>query len=165
MNTLKRCTRSKTLISKTSAFLFLMLAVISRSWPNCETLCDREYPVGHDWVKLVRVKYFDFTNGQPRRALVMVDYETSAGSSSAFGILQVLELASEHPLVLQQIEYNAGGEGVGSSFDVKSGILKVKGVDGWEHCCPSSLDVGTFKWNGSRFVLLKTSSVPMPTVR
>src|ERR1039457_5924524 len=124
----------------------------------------RDYPNAcHDWLKLASVKYFDDANAEGQKALVMADWVSACGSSSDIGVVQVFEIANGRPDVLQQIEYNERGNGATSSFDVKTGTLTIKSVHGWEHCCPTTLDVGTFKWNGSRLALVKTASIPIPS--
>jgi hypothetical protein len=120
-------------------------------------------PNYRDWVKLASVEHFDFANHEPRKALVIAHWVAAGASASDIGVLQVLEVAKGDPVVLQQIQYNERGavDRAGSSFDTKTGALTVRGVHGREHCCPDTMDVGTFQWNGSRFVLLKSVSMPM----
>src|SRR5271165_1766076 len=92
-------------------------------------------------------------------ALLTLNYLSGAGSSSEEGIGQVVQLQNSHPVVLQQIAYNMrGSSDAGYAFNSRTGILTIKGVHGWEHCCPTTLDVGTYKWNGSRFLLVDASS-------
>jgi hypothetical protein len=117
---------------------------------------------GREEVELELVKYFGSSTTGGERAFVSIDWLSVGGSSSPSGFLQVFGIKDEHPFVFQQIEYNERGEGVGSSFDARKGTLTIRGVHGWEHCCPTTLDVGTFRWNGSRFLLVRTNSIPMP---
>jgi|SRR5579863_67301 len=126
----------------------------------------RDYPSAcYDWMKLASVVYFDDSRFQGQKALVMADLVSACGSSSDFGVVQVFGIANGQPVVLQQILYNERGDGAGSSYNVKTSILTIKGVHGWEHCCPTNLDVGTFRWNGSRFGLVKTTSIPLSTAK
>ena len=116
-----------------------------------------------DWVKLISATNFDDAGGRPRRALLRLDYVSTGASASDFGIVQIFELLDDHLVVSQQIMFNERGGGAESSFSAKNGILTIKGIHGWEHCCPTTLDVGTFQWNESRFKLMKTASIPIPS--
>jgi hypothetical protein len=126
----------------------------------------RNYTDGcYDWLKLASVVYFDDASGEGQKALVMADWVSACGSSSDFGVAQVFGIANGQPIVLQQILYNERGGGAASSYSMKTSTLTIKSVHGWEHCCPTTLDVGTFKWNGSKFALTKTDSIPIPSVK
>jgi hypothetical protein len=95
---------------------------------------------GHEWVRIASVKYFGSPTNGDQRALVSIDGVSAGGSSSSYGVLQVFGIVDEHPFVTQQIEYNRRGEGTGSLFDSQKGILRIEGVHGWEHCCPTTLE-------------------------
>jgi hypothetical protein len=126
----------------------------------------RNYPSGcYDWLKLVSVAYFDDAGAGGQKAIVMVDWASACGSTSDFGVVQVFGVVNGQPAVLQQILYNERGGGATSSYSMKTSTLTIKSVHGWEHCCPTTLDVGTFKWNGSRFALTRIDSIPIPPVK
>jgi hypothetical protein len=123
----------------------------------------RDYPHGcSDWLKLASVKYFDDADAEAQKALVTADWTSACASANDTGVVQVFGIANGRPTVLQQILYNERGGGTALSFNVKTETLTIKGLHGWEHCCPTTLDVGTFKWNGSKFALMKTASIPIP---
>ena len=126
---------------------------------------EHKYKVGGDWVKVASIQYWSPEKTGPPKALLRADYVETGASSSDFGLVQVFELTEGHPVVLQQILFNTRGEGADSAFDSKKGVLKIRGVHGWEHCCPTTLDVGTFKWNGSGFALTESKSIPMPSAQ
>ncbi len=107
---------------------------------------------------------YEISSSEPEApvALLALTYLSWAGSSSEEGIVQVMQLQNSHPVVLQQIAYNRrGSSDAGYAFNSRTGILTIKGVHGWEHCCPTTLDIGTYKWNGSRFLLVDASSAPL----
>jgi hypothetical protein len=129
-------------------------------------LFQRDYPTHcYDWVKLNSVVYFEDASTAGEKALVTADWVSACASSDDTGIVQVFEISDGHPVALQQIEYNERGGGASHSFNPKTGTLTIKGAHGWEHCCPTTLDVGTFKWNESKFTLVKTASIPIPSVQ
>jgi hypothetical protein len=109
-------------------------------------------------INLSDVQYFDFYNEQPNRALATVKWITAGAATSSMGLLQVFEFRSGQAVVTQQIRFNRLGDGAGSSFDPGTLQLTVRGIHGWEHNANSSIDVGKFRWDGNKFVLLKTPS-------
>jgi len=91
-------------------------------------------------------------------ALVLLSWFGAGGSSSQWGTADLLTLSGSHLQVVQEIEWqtHAGGN---ESFDPTTNTLVVRSdhhVGGDGNCCLSALDVGTFKWDGSRFVQTDT---------
>jgi len=93
-----------------------------------------------------------------RYAVIDVSWRSCGGSCSESGLVQVFELQSGHPTIVEQITYERHAPGCSASFDEKSKILTVTGrsSEPSPNCCPKSLDVMSFKWDGKQFVF-KTS--------
>jgi hypothetical protein len=123
----------------------------------------RKYEIGgYDQVGLESVEFFDFRNHVFAHALVTFWWVTAGGSTSSSQVVQVFELSDGHPVVVQQIVFNARGLGASSRFELGTQKLTIRGVHGWEHCCPTTLDEGTFEWNGAVFKITTYHSIPMP---
>ena len=111
------------------------------------------------------VKYFDFKNGKPQKALVLSFEFSAGGSSDTYGSFEVFEINSEHHLSLkQEIEFASRGAGK-STFNSKTGILTVRSIreDSGPHCCPTEKEIATFQWDGSVFRLSKSHIVKINT--
>ena len=115
---------------------------------------------GSDWLRLNSV---DFLGNHSEFGVVSLSWVTTGASASAFGLVQVFTLREGHPVVVQQILFNARGCGTSASIRKNVGGLTVRGVHGWEHCCPNTLDVLTFSWTGSSFERKTQQSVSLPT--
>lgn len=121
-------------------------------WNTQEGMSD---DVGLNWIRFVGSSDSEY-------AVISLWWVEAAGSSSSYGIVQVFALQDKHPVVIQQIEFNTRNcQTAEASFAAANGVLTVKGVHGWEHCCPRTLDVVTFRWTGSRFQQRSAKSVPM----
>ena len=114
-------------------------------------------PYGSDWVRLEWVQFVG------SYAVVALSWVSTSGSSSDYGVVQVFALRHEHPVVVQQLMFNARGCGSRSTFDVAARKLTIKGVHGWEHCCPTTLDTVTYSWTGSSFTQQTVESIPIPS--
>jgi hypothetical protein len=110
----------------------------------------RDEPVGGEYVTLDLVKVLE----GGRYAIIDVSWSSCGGSCSESGLVQVLELQSGHPTVVEQITYGRHAAGSGASFDGASRILTVTGrsSEPSPNCCPKSLDVMTFEWDGKTLV-------------
>jgi hypothetical protein len=107
-----------------------------------------------DWVR--------FIGEQSHYAIVSLDCLSVGGSSSPFGVIQVFTLREKHPVVVQQISFNKRGCGTSSTLSTRPLLLTVKGVHGWEHCCPKTIDVVEFLWIGGSFKQKSYHFVPLP---
>ena len=114
----------------------------------------RDETAGGEYVTLDLVQVLD--GGQ--YAVIDVSWRSCGGSCSESGLVQVFELQSGHPTVVEQISYGRHAPGCGASFDEASRILIVTGrsSEPSPNCCPKSLDVMSFQWHGKQLVF-KTS--------
>lgn len=101
--------------------------------------------------------YFDTTDGVPRHALISMQATGCGGSCSSTGYLFLFELRNEHPIIVQQLEFDAHANGTGASFDETAGLLRVKSKswDGSPNCCAQRLDVVSYKWSKNGFLQSK----------
>jgi hypothetical protein len=106
---------------------------------------------------------FDIVNGEPRRALVSLNYTFGGGSSNSNGFLFVFEIRDGHPVITQRFVYDAQAGGAGESFNAATGKLIVKGRsnDDSPHCCAKSLDEVTYSWTARGFVRTSRRVLPI----
>jgi hypothetical protein len=112
--------------------------------------------VKFEWVKPI--------GNDPVNANFAVAYYTWVewmGSSSDIGVVQLLQRVDGHLRVAQQILFNLrGSKTAGAYFDVKSSSLKIRGVHGWEHCCPTELDLMRFHFDDGLLKQVSRRKVP-----
>jgi hypothetical protein len=106
-----------------------------------------------DWARLIGEK--------SRFAVILLSWETTGASTSDFGVVQVFTMRNPHPVVVQKILFKERGCGASAKLSNPPVSLTISGVHGWEHCCPKSLDVVTFSWDGL-FRLQHHRRVPLP---
>jgi hypothetical protein len=107
---------------------------------------EKLHKVGGDSIGLVWVKYIEPTSAEPDYALVYHIWSMWAGSSSAFGVVQLLHIEDSHLKVVQQILFNLrGSKKAGAFLNAKSNSLTIRGVNDREHCCPTGIDVVRFQ--------------------
>jgi hypothetical protein len=114
---------------------------------------------GYDWLRLDWVR---FVGKSSEFAIISFSWVTAGGSTSDFGVVQVFTLRDGRPVVVQQILFNTRGCGASSQLSIRPLLLTIKGVHGWEHCCPKALDVINLCWTGRSFHLKSHHSVPLP---
>lgn len=106
---------------------------------------EKLHRIGGDSVNFVWMKYIE-TASEPDYAVAYYIWSMWAGSSSAFGVVQLLHIEDGHLKVVQQILFNLrGSEKAGAFFNAKSSSLTIRGANDWEHCCPTGLDVVKFQ--------------------
>lgn len=113
----------------------------------------------YDWLGLDWVR---FVGEESKFAIASLSWVTAGGSSSSAGVVQVFTLREGHQVVIQQILFNTRGCGTSSELATHPLLLNIKGVHGWEHCCPKTLDVIKFRWAGGSIQVLSHRSVPLP---
>jgi hypothetical protein len=78
-------------------------------------------------------------------AIVYCTWVAWAASTSDFGVIQLLHIDAGHVAVVQQILFDLrGNEKAGANLDA-GGALTVRGLNDLEHCCPTGLDIFTFR--------------------
>jgi hypothetical protein len=100
--------------------------------------------------------------GAAEHALLATNWLSCGASCNSHEIVQVLELRGGHPVVVQQINFDSDARGTGATFDDNSRILTITARSNEEspHCCPKSLDVVTYRWEGQQFVQSSYKRVP-----
>ena len=93
-------------------------------------------------------------------------WEWIAGSSSQSEIVQVFHFSGNEVFVTQQIKIDMhhGGGAVGAYFNFRRKLLLAKAVAygfGEGRCCPSLMDIVTFRWDGERFRRVNRQRVPL----
>jgi hypothetical protein len=121
---------------------------------------DRKWKMGdgYDWLGLDWVR---FVGENSEFAIVSFAWVTAGGSTSDYGVVQVFTLREGHPAVVQQILYNIRGCPTSANLSTRLLLLTIRGVHGWEHCCPKTIDVVKFRWAGSSFKRKTHYSVPL----
>lgn len=118
---------------------------------------DSDTEVRLEWVKKI-----------PQSNVVIVEYVwiTAGIGTSTGGYVQVFKMDGNRLIITQQIEFDMshGGKSVGTTFDSNSGFLKVRSINGTQegYCCPTTMDISTFQWNGVEFLYKSTRNVPLP---
>ncbi len=109
---------------------------------------------GYDSICLGGVHFLRSEEPGREYALTVYEEDMAGGSSSQFGIAQVLELADERLRVADQIDWDlhyGGPYGPLDDFDEKTNTLSFRSAHyqpGDGHCCVSSFDVVTYRWDG-----------------
>lgn len=110
--------------------------------------------IGFDWVQ--------FITGPQQYAVVSLWWTSVGGSSSPSEVIEVFGFEHQHPTVVQEIMFNVRGcSAARATFNAANNTLRVVAVHGWEHCCPKTLDVVTYKWSGSSFSQMTAKTAPM----
>ena len=114
---------------------------------------------GGEDVSLDLLKFLSLQGGAEQRAFIDILWKSCGGSCSENGLVQVIELRSGHPTVVEQITYGRHAPNTGAKLDRESRTLTVTGrsSEPSPNCCPKSLDVMTFEWDGKQFIF-KTSN-------
>ena len=74
-------------------------------------------------------------------------------------------LRDNHPVLMQEFDFDANALGTGATFDGKSQTLTITGRSAEESpdCCPKSLDVVSYQWDGQQFVQSSYKRMPAPS--
>jgi hypothetical protein len=107
---------------------------------------------------------FCFDHGGTRHAVVETYWTSCGGPCLTSGVVQLFAILAGHPVITQQFVFDSQAIGTGVTFDQKPIILTITGRsdDGSGHCCPKSLDVVTYHWQGTKFVRQDYKRVPVP---
>jgi hypothetical protein len=109
---------------------------------------------GGEEITLDLLKFLSLQGEIDRRAVIDLLWRSCGGSCSENGLVQVYELRSGHPTVVEQIRYERHAPGTGIKLEAGSRVLTVTGrsSEPSPNCCPKSLDVMTFGWDGKEFI-------------
>ena len=107
---------------------------------------EKLHEIGGDSLEFEWMKYMGSDSAESGYAVAYYIWAMWAGSSSAYGVVQLLHIENGHLKVLQQILFNLrGSEKAGAFLNAKLNALTIRGVNDWEHCCPTRLDVVKFR--------------------
>jgi hypothetical protein len=107
---------------------------------------EKHHKVGGDALDFEWLRYINGDSGNANFAVAYYTMTSWAGSSSNFGVVQLLSLDDGHLHVVQQLVFNTrGSKKAGAHFGARSQVLTILGVNDWEHCCPTGLDVVRFR--------------------
>jgi hypothetical protein len=97
---------------------------------------------------------FCFNQGTTEEhALVVLNWTGCGASCNSTGIVQLFAVRAKRPVITQEFTFDSDALGAGTKFDENSLTLTITGRSDDEsaHCCPESLDVVTYRWQGSKF--------------
>lgn len=114
-------------------------------------------PVDYFGVGRLSVKH------EPTEVLLTFRELDLGGSSADAAIVQVLKMDKHHLYVVQQFTFDQQAPGAGVSFDAKTGrlIIKARTNDDSPACCPRSLELISFRWNGREFKQESAQTLPV----
>ncbi len=113
----------------------------------------------------VEVKLLSCINrGVAEHALLATNWVSCGASCNSHELVQVFELRDARPVLVQQIDFDSDARGTGATFDDRLLTLKISGRSNEEspHCCPKSLDVITYRWEGRQFVQKSYKRIGVP---
>jgi hypothetical protein len=121
----------------------------------------------YEKVNLDLVEFLDPPKSGEQHAVIDLKWWDCGGSCTVVGRVQVFELQSGHPTIVQEIEYDRHAPGTGVQFDPRTQALTIVGRsnDDSANCCPRNLDVIRFDWNGKRFVFGSGETKPFTYVK
>lgn len=107
-------------------------------------------PYGYESVELAHV----FCFAEAKRAILDLKWLECGGSCSGTGVVQVIGIRGNHPVVEQQFVYDSHASGTGAEFDPTTRTLTITGRsnDGSPNCCAENFDVVIYKWETDKFV-------------
>lgn len=116
---------------------------------------------GGEYIALDLLKLLDANEGEAKYAVIDIDWRSCGGSCSESGLAQVFSVQSGRPTVVEQIRYERHASNTGASIDAAGKILTLTGrsSEPSANCCPRSLDVMTFKWDGKGFTFAERQRV------
>jgi len=130
----------------------LIFAPGGKTWVKARLhggLYDVRHKLSSDWVRFNWLRLSAHGAADPEVGVAYFDWVSTGASASDYGVVQVLRIRDGHLNVGQQMVFNTRGSSkAGASFSAKTNVLTVRGVHGWEHCCPTDLDVVQFRFEG-----------------
>ena len=102
--------------------------------------------------------------GVAEHALLATNWVSCGASCNSHEIVQVFELRGDHPVLVQQVYFDSDAKATGATYDDRIRTLTVVGRsnDDSPHCCPTSLDVITYRWEGQQFVQRGYRQIRLP---
>lgn len=121
-----------------------------------------EHGGGED-VTVDLVKLLNLQGETEQRAVIDILWRSCGGSCSETGLVQVFELRSGHPTVVEQITYERHTPNTGAKLEAEPRILIVTGrsSEPSPNCCPKSLDLMSFEWDGKEFIFKSSNRVAL----
>ncbi len=122
---------------------------------------EQEEKLEQETVELKQVNCFD----KGAHALIVLDWTGCGANCHGVGVVQLLELRSNRPVVVQEFSFDENALGTEAKFDEKRLTLTIVGRsdDDSADCCPKNLDVVTYRWQERAFVQDQFKRIPAPT--
>lgn len=126
---------------------------------------EKRNDVGTESVSLKNVFCLHESTNQTEHAVVATDWTGCGASCHSSGAVQIFALRDNRPVLTQELDFDSNALGSGATFDDKSQTLTISGRSTEESpdCCPKSLDVVTYRWEGQQFVQTSYKRVPVPS--
>lgn len=101
---------------------------------------------------------------EPSYALLTLHEVDLGGSPADASIVQVMKMEKHHLYIVQQFSFDRQAPGAGVSFDEKTGrlVIRARTNDDSPACCPRSLEVVSFHWNGRQFTQESAQTLGLP---
>ena len=122
---------------------------------------ERQFDSGRESVSL---KHVFCINHGTNHAIVITDWVDCGGSCSSVDVVQLFTIRLSRPVITQQFVFDSHAVGTGATFNPESLTLTITGRsdDHSANCCPTSFDVVTYRWQGTKFVQTNFTRVPAP---
>lgn len=114
------------------------------------------------------VQYFGLgplsVKNEPSYVLVTLREVDLGGGPADAAIVQVWKLEKRHLYIVQQFTFDQQAPGAGVSFNAKPArlIIRARTNDDSPVCCPRSLDVVSFRWDGRQFKQQSAQTFTLP---
>ncbi len=143
----------------------LKVTVDSRAYQLHKGQYQRRFkPVGLDQLRLIDHWLINGANGSPAFAVIHLEHLGVGGSSSLTSYIQILSLGNKSLVLRQEFRFIplelSGSQVV--SFNPTQGLLVVsaRSEDDSSDCCPKSVDIASYHWDGFQFKLLEWQAKP-----
>jgi hypothetical protein len=122
---------------------------------------EKTHEIGGENIDFMWVKYLGNGSEDAEYAVVYYIWNMWAGSSSPFGLVQLLRIEDSHLKVEQQFLFDVRHAKADAVFNDKSNILTIRALKAWNHCCPIQLDVVQFQLKEGVLKQISYRKVPL----
>jgi hypothetical protein len=119
--------------------------------------------IGYEEAEVGNVWFLSDSGNESGFAVVSIGNMGCGGSCSSERYVQVFTLVNDRLEMVQELRFDDQAKGAGVWFDANSRRLTIRARsnDDSPHCCPKSLDLADFIWNGQEFTLEKAVTIPV----
>jgi len=98
-----------------------------------------------------------------KTAVAALSWTSCGGSCTSDGWILVFAVRDSHPVISQKLWFDLQAPGTGSRLnnDGKQLTITARG-EGGAHCCPETLDIAHYSWNGKKYVLNSWEQKALP---